>query len=495
MQGHPCNSPSISLLYTLIYLSTYAGIYKCSTSDAFGRCSTPIQILGVFLIIVSDYFTLWARGSASDQQMTLKTPSSEPKNIVIIGMAPFADHYLSISHCLYAGGGIIGCSTAYFLTRHAYYNPKVHSIVILEASKIAGGSSGKAGGLLAERATPKCLAPLSFKTHAALAKKHGGDKIWGYRSVYCADVELQAQDVGQKVGAANSAKNDVFARSAEVPLELDWLLPGSVKSYKELGNPSNSGQVNPYMLTKTLAELAEDHGARIIIGSATAVNYAENNQSIVSVQYSQNGTINSLPATDILLSAGPWTPKLFTRVHLKAPRGHSVVVKPSRNLSPYVLFSSIARPSNGSLEHILSPEIYPRPGDRLHNFDSVYACGPDDYDVPLPDTSESVAVDDQSCNDIWTAVKSISQEIHDGEVITKQACYKPQIRPHEEDEEVGPMIGPTGIKGLWLATGHDEWGIQNGPGTGLVMSEMIFEGAAHSADCDSLDPKHFLEDG
>ena len=57
------------------------------------------------------------------------------------------------------------------------------------------------------------------------------------------------------------------------------------------------------------------------------------------------------------------------------------------------------------------------------------------------------------------------------------------------------MVGPTGIKGLWLATGHDEWGIQNAPGTGLIMSEMIFEGAAHSANCDSLDPKHFLAQG
>ncbi|CAF9928812.1 hypothetical protein IMSHALPRED_007744 [Imshaugia aleurites] len=406
--------------------------------------------------------------------MTLKAPGSEPKNIIIIG------------------GGVIGCSTAYFLTRHEYYNPKIHSIVILEASKIAGGSSGKAGGLLAEWATPKCLAPLSFKTHAALAKKHGGDEIWGHRSVYCADVELQAQDV-RNVGPADSAKNDVIAQSVEVPSELDWLLPGSVKSYKEAGNPSNTAQVNPYMFTKTLAELAEDKGAKIIIGSATAVDYAEDNQSIVSVQYSQNGAIKSLAATDIVLSAGPWTSKIFSRVHLKAPRGHSVVIKPSRNLSPYVLFPTIATPPNGSLENILSPEIYPRPGDRLHDFDSVYACGPDDYEVPLPDTSESVAVDDQSCNDVWTAVKSISQVIHDGEVITKQACYRPQIRPHEEDEEVGPMVGPTGIKGLWLATGHDEWGIQNAPGTGLVMSEMIFEGAAHSANCDSLDPKHFLK--
>jgi len=43
------------------------------------------------------------------------------------------------------GGGIIGCTTAYFLTRHPSFDPAKHTITLLEASKIAGGASGKAG--------------------------------------------------------------------------------------------------------------------------------------------------------------------------------------------------------------------------------------------------------------------------------------------------------------------------------------------------------------
>lgn len=456
----------------------------------FAHCKFFLNIVAVFLLSLCGYFTLFVVESDSSNQVTMKASVSEPKNIIIIGTVPL----LALCLCflpLHIGGGVVGCSAAYFLTRHAYYNPKIHSIVILEASKIAGGSSGKAGGLFAEWATPKCLAPLSFKTHVELAKEHDGGKIWGHRRVYCAEVELQAQEGDEKFSLATEAESQ--AQPAKVPSELDWLLPGSVKSYKESGNPKNSGQVNPYMFTKTLAKLAEEKGVKIVMGSATAINYKDNNQSIVSVQYSENGISKFLEATDILLSAGPWTPRLFPRAQLKAPRGHSVVVRPSRDLSPYILFPSIEAP-NGSLRHVLSPEIYPRPGDRLHDFDTVYASGPDDYDVPLPETSDHVAVDKKSCDDVLIAIRSVSQEIRDGEVVTRQACYKPQIRPHEEDEEVGPIVGPTGIEGLWLATGHDEWGIQNAPGTGLVMSEMIFEGAAHSANCDSLNPKHFLEE-
>jgi len=169
------------------------------------------------------------------------------------------------------------------------------------------------------------------------------------------------------------------------------------------------------------------------------------------------------------------------------------VVKPSEDLSPYVLFPNIEPAPNTTFEKLMSPEIYPRPKDDLHDFSTVYASGPDDYTVSLPSYTEEVEVDARKCTEIWNAISSVSRQIHDGEILVQQACYKPQIRPHDEEEEVGPMVGSTGIEGLWLATGHDEWGMQNSAGTGLVMSEMIFEGRAHSANCETLDPEYFTD--
>lgn len=37
--------------------------------------------------------------------------------------------------------------------------------------------------------------------------------------------------------------------------------------------------------------------------------------------------------------------------------------------------------------------------------------------------------------------------------------------------------------------GHTCWGIQNGPATGLLISEFVFDGAVKSAKIDSLDPR------
>ncbi|KAL8947546.1 MAG: hypothetical protein Q9222_006181 [Ikaeria aurantiellina] len=389
------------------------------------------------------------------------------------------------------GGGAIGSSTAYFLTRHRFFNRATDSVIILEASQVAGGASGKSGGLLASWATPKCLAPLSFEVHGQLAKEHGGGRRWGYRNVYCAEVDLEAQDLDQRVDQSHSRETE--DPDNERPTALDWILPGSLKKYQQIGTPSDSAQVNSYLYTTSMAKLAEKQGAQVIIGRATKINYSEDAGRIVSVIYSADGNTIELEATDIVVAAGPWTTNIFPRAKLLTPRGHSIIVKPSRNLSPHILFLKIEPAPNSTLEKLISPEIYPRPGDSLNDFDTVYSSCPDDYDVPLPSSTGEVEVDAQTCTDIWNALKGVSQQIHDGEIITKQACYKPQIRQHEEDEEVGPMVGSTGIEGVWLATGHDEWGMQNSAGTGLVMSEMIFEGKAHSADCESLDPKHFLE--
>ena len=64
-------------------------------------------------------------------------------------------------------------------------------------------------------------------------------------------------------------------KATTAPTALDWLLPGTIKSYDEIGSLSNSGQINPYMYTTSLAKFAEDKGAKIIYGSAKQLKYKE----------------------------------------------------------------------------------------------------------------------------------------------------------------------------------------------------------------------------
>ncbi|KAF4313284.1 putative flavin-binding monooxygenase [Botryosphaeria dothidea] len=337
------------------------------------------------------------------------------------------------------------------------------------------------------------LHPLSFKAHSELAEKHDGEKLWGYRRVFCAEVNLQAQKERESnltAGATDSGHG--------YPPALDWIQPASIQSYAEIGTPQNSAQVHPYLFTTTIFRLALEAGARLIQGSAAAIDYSDNRKAIASVAYTPKGsaTTTTIAATDVLIAAGPWTPKIFPRAQLLTPRGHSTVVKPTASISPYILFPNIASPPEDSSSWpFVSPELYPRPADSLFDADTIYSASGDDYEAPLPRGTADVVVDERRCTDVWKVLRSVvGPQVSGGEIITQQACYKPQIRQHEDGEEVGPIVGAVpGVKGLWLATGHDGWGISNAAGTGVVVSEMVFEGRARSADCEALDPRHFLK--
>ncbi|KAK4210078.1 FAD dependent oxidoreductase [Rhypophila decipiens] len=384
------------------------------------------------------------------------------------------------------GGGIVGISTAYFLTRHARYDPAIHKITVLEASEIAAGSSGKGGGFLASWATPKCLAPLSYELHKRLANEHGGEKKWGHRTVHAAEVKLRGRD-----------HTNEDADKDDIPADFDWLDPESIKSYHPVGTPADSAQVHPFLLTNALAELAEQSGVNIILGHAKGINYASSDSSgirVGSVSYTPQSQAENempLPASDIVVAAGPWTSKLLPRVKLLSPKGHSMVIQPNTNrtISPHILFAEIQSPDVGTL----TPDIYPRPRDSLHSFETIYTSAPDSYNDDLPSRAADTVIQKEEIDKLYKTVSSVSSVVRDGKVIATQACYKAQIRKHEEGEEVGPIVGPVpGIRGLWVATGLDEWGVQNGPGVGLLMSEMILDGEARSADVRALDPKHWI---
>ncbi|KAH7321864.1 FAD dependent oxidoreductase [Rhexocercosporidium sp. MPI-PUGE-AT-0058] len=402
---------------------------------------------------------------------------------------------------------------AYFLTRHPSFNPAKHTITILEAQSIASGASGKAGGLLALWAYPSSIVPLSYKLHAELAKEHDGEKRWGYRAVHCGSLSAKGKDYssttstnandntdGNKIGAAEGKEEEWHKlpktslkgnAKKGIPESLDWFDTDAIKSYSEMGTPSTTAQVHPYLFTTSMADLATSSGAKVTLGSVTSIDYS-GPDSVKGVTYEDKETkeVRDIPATDVILAVGPWTSNVFPRAPIEAMRAHSVVIK--ADVTPYAVFSDITLPKGftGSRggdgkrrRHgtSVAPEMYARPDG------TVYACGEGDTLVPLPSASDLVVCDEDSCQDILDYVGSISTTLRQGEVLAKQACYLPSVAGGG-----GPLIGETGIKGLLMATGHTCWGIQNSCATGKLVSEFIFEGAAKSARIEGLDPRRVL---
>ena len=393
------------------------------------------------------------------------------------------------------------------MTRHPSYDPVKHRITLLEASKIAGGASGKAGGLLALWAYPMNIVPLSYKLHAELASEHGGEDRWGYRKIHCGQLSAKGRSTGQANFKNGNSKNcdsislqkrDKAAlgklRAAGVPSDLDWVAAESVKGYKNMGDPSTTAQVHPYQFTTSIAELAKEKGASIILGSVSSIDKSDGQVRSVTYTDKETSEFHTIPATDAIISAGPWTRSIYPPAPISALRAHSVTIRPSEPISAYALFTDISLPSNfgqtgtflkSQSEHgkEVSPEIYARPNNE------AYACGEGDTLVPLPKTTDEVVTDDARCQDIIDYVSSISDELRDGEVTARQACYLPDVQVASG----GPLIGETGVKGLLMAAGHTCWGIQNGPGTGKLISEFVFDGNAKSADVRALDPSKVLQ--
>ncbi|QIX01519.1 hypothetical protein AMS68_007036 [Peltaster fructicola] len=386
--------------------------------------------------------------------------STDTRNIVVIG------------------GGIIGATSVYFLTRHPAFNPAKHKITLLEASKIAGGASGKAGGLLALWAYPSSIVPLSYKLHAQLAAEHGGAERWGYRAVHCGQIDCVGRQISKRplvdgkdgeMDGRNSIGDSISLqkrskealgklRAAGVPRDLDWVDPESLRMYDEMGDPSTTAQVHPYQFTTSMAALAQEKGANIReSASVKSINYSADGQAVESVTYvdSNNNTTETINATDVIVAAGPWTRTVLPEAPISALRAHSVTIRPSRPVSAYALFTQIKLPADfknegkkGRGEQIVTPEIYARPKNE------VYACGEGDHLVPLPPTSAAVQVDEARCQDIVDYVASISDELRDGEVTARQACYLPNVNASGSG---GPLIGLTGVQGLILASGHTCW--------------------------------------
>lgn len=331
-----------------------------------------------------------------------------------------------------------------------------------------------------------------------MAAEHNGAERWGFRKIYCGSLAtkgrlLQPQHPPpEKTGGdweklpkiKNEGSRKKGGRS-HLPDDLDWFVTENVTSYSRMGDPSTTAQVHPYHFTTSIVELAQEKGVEVLYGSVT--NIQRSKGIVESVTYTAKDTGDSTTmndVTDVIVTAGPWTTHVLPEAPISAMRAHSVVIK--ADVSPYAIFSEIDLPAGfeggtKSRPKTVSPEMYARPDG------TIYACGEGDTVVPLPADASKVECDEKRCQEIIDCCAAISDTMRDGDVLVKQACYLPSVTVGG-----GPLIGKTATKGLFLATGHTCWGIQNSCATGKLMSEFIFDGKAKSANIDSLDPRRYL---
>jgi glycine/D-amino acid oxidase-like deaminating enzyme len=342
----------------------------------------------------------------------------EPRNIVIVG------------------AGIIGVSTAYYISKHPKY--KSQSITLIDSTDVAAAASGKAGGLLAldwhEKETSS-LAALSYGLHESLAQEY--PDRWGYRKLDTLSVRTS-------------------------PKTIDWLDPIILDKAEVLGTRKTTAQVHPRKFCRGLLEEAK--GVSLVIAQVVAVH-----PGVVTIER-EPGKLQDVSSDCIIVCAGPWTSTLLS-VPIESVRAHSITILTPKPVTPHALFTDM-RLADGS--HV-NPEFYARQ-------DEIYICGEGDEDIPLPAKASDVQVDLARCDQLKKYADELSPMFKTAEIGVQQACYLPTSPT--------PLVGKL-EQGIYIASGHSCWGICLGPGTGKVMSEIVFEGKAKSADVRLLDPRRF----
>ncbi|KAL2333497.1 hypothetical protein Fmac_014710 [Flemingia macrophylla] len=344
------------------------------------------------------------------------------------------------------------------------------AVTLVEMSDVACAASGKAGGFLAldwcDGGPLEELARVSFNFHRSLAEDFDGARSYGYRAVTTLSLTV--------------TESESSAGSSALP---SWV-NGAASDAKTIGTTETTAQVHPQLFTRRLVDIAvERHGVSVVIAKLERVEVEEEEGRVGSVVL-EGGEV--LEADAVVLALGPWSSKLvmlsslFRVYGLKA---HSIVLEPREAslISPHALFVKYYC-SKTKRGRPLDPEVYPRPNGE------VYVCGMSKEEEVAEDPAE-IRGESESIAMLKRVAKSVSRYLGEGEARVKaeQACFLPCT------EDGLPVIGEVpGVKGCYVATGHNCWGILNGPATGAVLSELILDGVSTIVDLKRFSPNRFL---
>jgi glycine/D-amino acid oxidase-like deaminating enzyme len=103
--------------------------------------------------------------------------------------------------------------------------------------------------------------------------------------------------------------------------------------------------------------------------------------------------------------------------------------------------------------------------------------------APLPFDPAAVAPEPREIDHLQVICERLSPKFRAEKIIARQACFRPMT------QDGLPLIGKVpSIEGVYVATGHNVWGILNAPSTGEALAELIADGVARNTDLTPFDP-------
>jgi glycine oxidase len=372
------------------------------------------------------------------------------------------------------GAGVIGLASAWRLAQAGM------AVVVIDPAP-GSGASGVAAGMLAPvteaRLGEEALLALNhaswarWPAFAAEVEAAGGRPV-GYRADGTLMVALDADDRALLDDLAGRHRAMGLAVEALRGREARALEPGLAPGVRAGLLAADERSVDPAALVEALRAASEAAGVTVVARPVARIVTTPAGDRVTGVAL-DGGDGAGVEAATVLLAAGAWSA--------------SVAGVPDHVRPP-------VRPIRGQVLTLRQPAGDPLIARTLRGIvrgSSIYLVPRDDGRVVIGATVEERGFDTMPTAGAYELLRdalAIVPGLDDAELVAVRAG----LRPGSPDDL--PMIGPSGVEGLVVATGHHRNGILLTPVTAEAVAALLTGGAV-PAEAAACDPRRFAGAG
>lgn len=364
------------------------------------------------------------------------------------------------------GGGLEGLAIAWGLTTRGE-----KSVLVIERDQLCGGMTGKSSGVVRAHYGTPSLAKMGWK----------GTRFF-HDAVSILGDDCGFRNCGYMVGvgeenAANLEATVAMHRSLGIEVEFiagdraRELWPGlHVDDFAKIAYEPLGGRGDAPMLGMAFSVVARKHGARIMQGT-TVTGFTRSgtgaDAGITGVTLADGSTIG---AGQVILATGAWARQLGDTIGLdipvKAERAQLMLVSPGEALPRVPVLSDLV-----TLQYLAGEPN----GDIL--------CGNSDHRVPHwadPDHYTNSADEDFVETTIGKLMHRLPGMPDPRLTGSYAGCY-------DTTPDYNPVIGPSGIDGLFLAVGFSGHGFKIAPAVAELVADLLLDGDSSDPDIPATD--------
>lgn len=368
------------------------------------------------------------------------------------------------------GGGIVGVASAYYLADRGA------TVTLLEKGTLGGGSTERsAGGIRTQFSTP---VNVDLSLHSI--------EVWEEFDEWFG-TGIAFQQAGYLFLARKAETADAFRENVAMqnergadsrlldPVAATEYCPGlRPDSFEVATYASNEGYADPHLALQGFAEAAREAGAEIHTRRpATGLRTSPNRQRVIGVDTPEG----PLDADYVVNAAGPWSGPIAEMADVDLP------VAPKRRSIAIVEPETPIRGTVGITIDLDRGSYF-----RSEREGNALVGGKFDGDDPTQDPDRYA-----KGMEVEWAVEAVERAADYAEYFGPESRIRGgwsglyTVTPDHH-----PIIEES-VEGLVTATGFSGHGFQHAPATGMIVTELVFEGEASLVDISPLRRRRFEE--